>query len=117
MEKWTVDEHPLAASQCAYKLGNSSDTGFHHLVSKVEVRLWAKGFASCSFLDIEGAFNSTSKMTIQQAMIRHEVPEAVVDWVEHMLAERNFIVNQGNTSIEGKPDQGCPQGGVLTPIL
>jgi hypothetical protein len=45
------------------------------------------------FLDIEGAFDSTSKMTIQQAMIRHEVPEAVVDWVEHMLAERNFVVS------------------------
>jgi hypothetical protein len=56
-------------------------------------------------------------MTALQAMIRRKVPEVVVDWVEHMLAERNFIVNQGNTTIEGKPDQGCPQGGVLTPIL
>jgi hypothetical protein len=44
-------------------------------------------------------------------MIVHEVPEAVVDWVEHILAERNFIVNQGNTTTEGKPDRGCPQGG------
>jgi Reverse transcriptase (RNA-dependent DNA polymerase). len=50
-------------------------------------------------------------------MIRHEVPEAVVDWVEHMLVENNFIVSEGDTTIEGKTDQGCPQGGVLTPIL
>ena len=49
-------------------------------------------------------------------MFRHKVPEAIVDWVEHMLAEMNFLVSQGNTTMEGKPNQGSTHGGVLTPI-
>ena len=49
-------------------------------------------------------------------MITHEVPEALVDWVEDMLADRNLTVNHGDTTIVGKPDKG-PQGGVLSPLL
>jgi hypothetical protein len=69
-------KHPLAAILCAYREGISTETAFHHLVSKVEVQLQA--------------FSSTSKVAMKQAMIRHEVSEAHVDWVEHMLADRNL---------------------------
>lgn len=43
-------------------------------------------------------------------MITHEVPEALVDWEEDMLADRNLTVNHGDTTIVGKPDKG-PHGG------
>jgi len=46
-------------------------------------------------------------------MIRHEDSEAHLDWVEHMLADRNLIDSDGDTTIEDKPVKGCPQGGVL----
>jgi hypothetical protein len=57
-------------------------------VTTVEVQLEAKGYATASIVDIEGAFDSTSKVTQEQAMITHEVPEALVGWVENMLAAR-----------------------------
>jgi len=51
-------------------------------------------------------------------MIRHEFPEALVeDWVEDTLADTNLAVRHGDTTIEGEPDKGCPQGGVLSPLL
>jgi hypothetical protein len=49
-------------------------------------------------------------------MITHGVPEALVDWVENMLADRNLTVNHWDTTKVGKPDKG-PQGGVLSPLL
>jgi len=50
-------------------------------------------------------------------MIRHEFSEALVDWVEDMLADTNLAVRHGDITIEGKPHKGCPQGGVLSPLL
>jgi hypothetical protein len=38
-----------------------------------------------------------------------KVPEALVNWVEDMLADMNLPVRHGDTTIEGKPDKGCPQ--------
>jgi hypothetical protein len=69
------------------------------------------------FLDIEGALDSTSIDTIKQAMIRHHIPEALVDWTENMLAGRRIMVYHGEKMVEGTPDRGCPQGGVLSPLL
>ena len=54
---------------------------------------------------------------MKQAMIRHEVSEAHVDWVEHMLVDRTLIDSHGDTTIEDKPVQGCPQGGVFISIF
>ena len=34
-----------------------------------------------------------------------------------MLAGRNLTVTHSNSSITGKPGKGCPQGGVLSPLL
>jgi hypothetical protein len=34
-----------------------------------------------------------------QAMIRHYVLAALVNWAENMLADRNFIVNIEDTNI------------------
>jgi len=53
-------KHPLAATQYAYREGRSTETALHHLVIKVQVQVDAKGYATGSFLDIEGAFDSTS---------------------------------------------------------
>jgi hypothetical protein len=46
-----------------------------------------------------------------------EVPEALVDWVADKLVDRNLTVSHVDATIEGKPDKGCPQGGVLSPLL
>jgi hypothetical protein len=44
---------------------------------------------------------------IKQAMIRHEIPEALMNWMENMLAGRNHSVCHRERTIEGTPDRGC----------
>jgi hypothetical protein len=80
-------------------------------------QLEMKEYAIGAFLDIEGAFDSTSIDTIKQAMNRHDVPEVLVDWTENILAERRIVVYHGERVVEGTPGRGCPQGGVLFPLL
>jgi hypothetical protein len=86
-------------------------------VGRVKRQLEMKEYAIGAFLDTEGAFDSTSIDTIKQATNRHDVPEALVDWTENMLAERRIMVYHGDRVVEGTPDRGCPQGGVLSPLL
>ncbi|XP_020297796.1 uncharacterized protein LOC109862217 [Pseudomyrmex gracilis] len=71
--------YPLASSQYAYKEGRSTDTALHHLVTGIERQLEAKGYALGVFLDIEGAFDSTSYDVIGEAMTRHDIPAALAD--------------------------------------
>lgn len=109
--------HPLSDSQYAYREGRSTDTALHHLVSKIESQLTAKGYALGVFLDIEGAFDSTSYKVIKEALTRLGAPEALVDWTQSMLATRILTVKHNGLTLSGTPAKGCPQGGVLSPLL
>lgn len=60
-------------------IGRSTDAALHHLVSRVEVQLEAKGYALGAFLDIEGAFYNTSYAVIWEALANRNAPEALVD--------------------------------------
>ena len=51
------------------------------------------------------------QLTIIQAMIRHDSPEALMDWTENMLAGRRIMVYHREKMVEGTQDRGCPQGG------
>jgi hypothetical protein len=110
-------KHPLAASHYAYREGRSTETVLHHLVGRVERQLGAKKYTIGAFLDNETVFNSTSNIAIKQAMIRHEIPEVLVDWTDSMLVERNIVVCHGEETTEGTPDRECPQGGDRSPRL
>jgi hypothetical protein len=50
-------------------------------------------------------------------MIRHEIPEVLVDWTENMLAERNITVYHRERTTDGTPDRSCPQKRVLSPLV
>lgn len=41
----------------------------------------------------------------------------LTDWIENMLTGRKLTVNCEDRTLEGRPAAGCPQGGVLSPIL
>ena len=69
------------------------------------------------FLDIEGAFNCTSVDAIQGAMIRHGVGDTTIRWVKNMLTSRLLTVDRGEGTPKVAVECGCPQGGVLSPLL
>ena len=41
----------------------------------------------------------------------------LVDWTSHMLGNRQLEVTKGNTTVRGDVSSGCPQGGVMSPLL
>jgi hypothetical protein len=59
-------KHPLAASQYAYRECRSIETALYCLVDRVEKQLEAKEYTTGAFLDIEGAFDSTSNININK---------------------------------------------------
>jgi hypothetical protein len=50
-------------------------------------------------------------------MIRHYIPEPLVEGTENMLAGMKIMVYHGEKMVGGTPERGCPQGGVLSPLL
>jgi len=62
-----------------------------YITLRTEWRLGAKGYALSIFIDIEGAFNSTSK-SIKEVMTKCEIPETLVDWTKNIVTNRNLLV-------------------------
>ena len=68
-------------------------------------------------MDIKGALICTSNVEIKQQIIGHEIPEALVDWIQNILVGRNVIFYQRYKTTEGTQDRGCPMGDALSPLL
>jgi hypothetical protein len=107
--------HPLRRNQHAYQIGKSTETALHNVVTHIENAVEHKDIALGAFLDIEGAFDGTSFDTIIQAAERHGIEPAICRWICSMLESRSI---RGTLSGEIlKAARGCPQGGVLSPLL
>ena len=112
-----IDKHPLSKIQFAYKTGKSTVTALHTLVSKIEKTLSAKEIALCAFLDIEGAFDNASFASMINAMNKRLFDHCIVNWIRTMLANREITSELSGSSVTVKATKGCPQGGVLSPLL
>jgi hypothetical protein len=69
--------HPLHHNQHAHQKGKSTETAFHNVVTRIEYAMEYKDIALGAFLDIEGAFDTTSFDTIKQAAERHFIEPAI----------------------------------------
>ena len=54
---------------------------------------------------------------IRLACHKHDIDPGIIEWVEAMLVHRTVIVESGLSTITVKVAKGCPQGGVLPPLL
>jgi hypothetical protein len=81
----TLAFKPLHPNQHAYQTGKYVDTALHQLVVRVEKALnqrkIALGITLGIFLDIEGAFNSTSYDSMCVALARHGVDHTIIRWI------------------------------------
>jgi hypothetical protein len=97
--------------ECLWKwLFISSWCGFEKALDQQEVVLGV-------FLDIEGAFNNTSYDSMCMALARHGVDHTIVRRVKATLEGRQAIATLGSLSRSVEVSRGCPQGGVLSPLL
>lgn len=108
---------PLNMNQFAYQANKSTVTALHKLVTKVEKTIESKEIALAAFLDIEGAFDNATYSSIKKAFENRGVDPCIVSWIMAMLNTREVSAELGGSSITVKTTKGCPQGGVLSPLL
>ncbi|CAK1600286.1 unnamed protein product [Parnassius mnemosyne] len=106
---------PLHDKQHAYSLGKSTESALHKVITKIEEAIQNKEICLGSFIDIEGAFDRTNFSSIKGALGRHKVEPALIDWIVYMLSTRIIKIAGESQPIQIK--KGCPQGGVLSPLL
>ena len=108
---------PIHKSQFAYSKGKSTELALSLLTEKIERTLRFKEFALGAFLDVEGAFDNTGYGAIINALQTRLVDKATQTWTLNMLGGRMITSKIGSTSRTILATKGCPQGGVLSPLL
>jgi hypothetical protein len=107
---------PLQPNQHAYQTSKSVDTALHQVVVLAEKALDQREIALGVFLDIKGAFNSTSYDSMCAALARHGVDYTITRWIRATLEGRKATATLGETSVRVALSKGCPQGDVLSPL-
>ena len=108
---------PLHQSQYAYRAGMSTETALHHLIQRVEKTLEHKEVALGAFLDIEGAFDNTSFNSIIRTARERGIEDTCCRWIGGMLKSRVVFTTMMDETLGASVAGGCPQGGVLSPLL
>ncbi|XP_047990715.1 uncharacterized protein LOC125229817 [Leguminivora glycinivorella] len=107
---------PLHPNQHAYSPGKSTESALHAVVSKIEVAIKSRSMCLGTFIDIEGAFDKTRFSSITAALVRHGVSTILTTWINNMLSQRVITLGTGEAQ-QALVAKGCPQGGVLSPLL
>ena len=81
-------EKPFHQNQFANKAGMSTETALYQVVHRLEKCLELKEIALGAFLDIEGAFDSTSFNAIITAARERGLEESRCRWIGSMLEIR-----------------------------
>jgi hypothetical protein len=113
----TLTDHPIHKNQHAYQTGKSTETALHALTTKISVAIDNKEYALCTFFDIAGAFDNAKSHTILRSLRARNANQQIITWIANLLHTRIVTTSKGNTSITAKATRGCPQGGVLSPLL
>ena len=102
-------------NQFAYIAGVSTESAIHQIVARAEVALRSNQYAIAVFVDIKGAFSDATIRSIENGLSRHGVDPICARFISHML--RNRVVFTSSHDLSKKAERGCPQGGVLSPLL
>ena len=107
----------ISKNQHGFRAGKSTESALHQLVTKIEKTIVEGEYALGIFLDIEGAFDNVSFKTITEALNRAQLPLIIVRWINALLRSRAVTVTVQGKSVSKRVKKGCPQGGILSPLL
>jgi ribonuclease HI len=110
-------ESLVESGQCAYLREVNTELALHRLVSVAEGALRAREIAVGVFLDIEGAFSHATFRSFIGALRGKGVSEVCVRFIGNMLETRSVISTLQGVTRYRVVERGCPQGGVLSPLL
>lgn len=107
----------LQTNQHAYQVGKSTETALHELVNLIEKTLQEKEYAVGTFMDISGAFDNISFLTIKKELEERRINKHIKAWICNMLENRQITYDLHGTNVTVAAKRGTPQGGVLSPTL
>jgi hypothetical protein len=108
---------PLHPNQHAQQAGKSVETALHQFVVRVAKAIDQQEIALGAFLDIEGEFNNTCNNTMCDALVKHGSEYTILRWIRATLEGRVALATFNDISLRFAISTGCPQGGVLSPLL
>lgn len=109
--------NPIHSNQHAYCESKSTESALHSVVSRISRSFENKASTLAAFLDIEGAFDKTTFPNIAAALQHRGLPQTISEWISNMLQHRTARITMGDTILTYRVAKGCPQGGVLSPLL
>lgn len=112
-----LEKSPLSIKQHAYQPGRSTDSALNELNRTISKSIEDKEIALATFMDIEGAFNNATTDSLVNAQARVGVPPFICRWIRECLSSRIITSTLGEGTIKAIAGGGCPQGGVLSPLL
>jgi Reverse transcriptase (RNA-dependent DNA polymerase) len=108
---------PCMSHNMSTKNENLLNQRFTTLLAESKERWDKKNFAMGSFLDIKGAFDNTSFLAMNGVCGGHGVNPTSTRWIAALFGQRTVTAIIRGESITIKVRKGCPQGGVLSPLL
>ncbi|GJQ71832.1 hypothetical protein Trydic_g11512 [Trypoxylus dichotomus] len=73
--------------------------------------------ALASFLNIEDAVNRAPCLSMERVLHRHAVNPTPTGWIVSTLSNRTVHVSMNLCNTRTTATAGCPQGGLLSPLL
>lgn len=117
LENTTKIDKKLTSNQFGFRKNKSTSAANHRLTTKIENALANKQYALGIFLDVEAAFDKIHFHSIYKAMQDAMIPKIIINWIYSMLTNRNMVLEFKGHKIIRKIKRGCPQGGILSPLL
>ena len=112
-----LQAQPLHLNQHAYQEGKSTISALKTVVQQIEKVFNQQEICIGISMDIEGAFDNTKYETIIRGLEAKKVDHQTIKWIESMLRNRTLYSSLSDVTVIIKPERGCPQGGVLSPLL
>ena len=107
----------ICDAQHGFTEGKSTETACHSLAKWVEDGFSRKEFTGAIFLDIAGAFDNAWNPAIISSLLTKRCPLQLVKLISSYLTNRKAILRVGRLRKMRAVKLGCPQGGVLSPLL
>jgi ribonuclease HI len=110
-------ESVLHKNQFGFRKGLSTEAALHKIVNKLETQILKGNFALGTFLDIEGAFDNVSLTAISNALNKYCPSTDTSNWIRSLTKSRSTTVELHGAKRTIISHRGCPQGGILSPLL
>jgi len=97
--------------------GVSTEDAVHPIVAGLDGALKTGKHALCAFLEFKGAFIDATFKSLREGLLRNDNNTACRRWIFGMLVNRSAEAILAGKSRHRTVESGCPQDGVLSPLL